>query len=125
MMAVYLIMFFELIERIVIDPYYIPATDDISGFYVTAILLNLLSAIPYTLYAILTHKILSRHNEHSERESHLRMGILSFLRAAAGSPEKEYIISSEVATMNMLHNEAGANETRRTPVLWALVIGFL
>lgn len=125
MITILLIKVFDLIERIAINPYDVTAIEEISAYYVTAILLNLLSAIPYTLYAILTHKILSRHNEHSERESHLRMGILSFLRAAAGSPEKEYIISSEVATMTMLHNEAGANETRRTALFWALVIGFL
>jgi len=83
------------------------------------------SMISYALFAVLAYKLLSRHNEHFEREAHLRMGILSFLRAAAGSPERESIVSSEIATMNMLHSEASSAEPRRSALLWALVIGFM
>lgn len=116
----------DIIQEIIANPYYTTPTDEILARLNLIILIDIVwSILSYALFAILAYKLMNRHNEHSERESHLRMGILSFLRAAAGSPEKEAIISTEIATMNMLHSEASSEEPRRMPVLWALVIGFL
>ncbi|MEM2838469.1 MAG: DUF4234 domain-containing protein [Thermoplasmata archaeon] len=116
----------DLVTRLIEDPSYIPTDEEIlqsMGWLVTVSLIW--SIISYALFAVLTYKLLNRHNEHFERESHLRMGIISFLRAAAGSPERESIVSSEIATMNMLQSESSSEEPRRSSVLWALVIGFM
>jgi len=120
------LQYFDILSQFLADPNYSPTQEELLQRFGPAIDVGVLwSIIAFALFAVLTYKLITRHNEHFEREAHLRMGILSFLRAAAGSPEMQAMISSEIATMNMLHSDASYREPRRNPILWALVIGLM
>lgn len=103
--------------------------DILFGLEGVAIMISLMvvSVIFYVLVGILAYKLVKRENEHYQRESQLRMGIISFLRAAAGSPEREAILASEIATMNSIHSQANMSERQREPILWmlAIILGFI
>ena len=104
---------------------YVPTSAQIFGAIGWTLVTSIIVAIiVVVLFAILTHMMVERLNNHYARETHLRMGIISFVRAAAGSPEKEAMIASEIATMNMIQSEASRDEQQHTSILWALLIVF-
>lgn len=76
----------------------------------------------FMLIAILVHELVRRQNEHFEREAQLRIGVMSFLRVSAGTTEREAAISIELATMNLLHNQAIFEERAHSAIGWAVVI---
>lgn len=91
-------------------------------FYIGIAVIVIGYTLAYIIYGILAYKLVSRHNEHLVRESHLRSGLIYFLRGVAGSPEKEATISTELATMNSIQSQANMGEKQRTPIAWGLVI---
>lgn len=93
--------------------------DAMLGGIVFSLITSLIAAI---LFAILTHRLVERQNEHYEREAHLMMGVMSFLRASAGSPQRETMIAEELAVINNLYNQAKIEEQNHSPILWAVVI---
>jgi len=78
------------------------------------------------IFGVLTHMLVERQNEHFQREAQLRMGVLSYLRASAGSPEREAAMAVEIATINSLHVQAMQEEQPHSAIGWALfmVLGF-
>lgn len=76
----------------------------------------------FALVAVLTYQLVERQDEHFQREAQLRMGILSFLRSAAGSPEREATIAIELATINTLHNQALYEERPHNATAWAILV---
>src|SRR5512136_11559 len=95
-MTIAFIQAFEFVMRFT-DPSYLPTVNEIFAALGLTIAASIIWTITtYILFAVLTYRLVDRQNEHFEREMHLRMGILSFLRAAAGSPEKEATISAEI-----------------------------
>lgn len=109
----------------VVDPFNILNTG--SAWIALVIVSFAISILFYVLIGILSYKLVKRQNEHCQREAQLRMGMISFLKAAAGSPEREATIASEIATMNTIHSQSNMSERQREPVLWALaiILGFL
>ena len=106
-----------------LDPNIVDPMDAIEPkFYFGYAIIVMGSTVAYIIFGILAHKLVNRQNEHYARESHLRTGIIYYLRAAAGSPEKEATIASELATMNSLQSQANMDEKQRTPIAWALII---
>ena len=106
-----------------LDPDVVDPMDVIEPeFYFGYAIIVMGSTLAYIIYGILAYKLVNRQNEHYMRESHLRTGIIYYLRAAAGSPEKEATIASELATMNSIQSQANMGEKQRTPIAWALII---
>jgi len=91
-------------------------------YYLTTAVPLVVGTIPSVILGILTYLLVKRQNEHYRRESQFRIGIISYLRALASSPEKEYSIASEIATLNTIHSQSNLSERQRSPLAWALVI---
>lgn len=106
------------VDQDVADPFDVIEPEFYFGFAIIIVG----STAAYIIFGILAYKLVNRQNEHYVRESHLRTGIIYYLRGAAGSPEKEATIASELATMNSLQSQANMGEKQRTPIAWALVI---
>ena len=95
---------------------------DIYGGMMGGMIVILLTLIAvFAILAMLTYMLVERQNEHFKREAQLRMGIMSYLRASAGSPEKEASMAVEIATMNSLHVQAMQAERPHSAIGWALV----
>lgn len=86
----------------------------------TIIVISVIVAL--VIFGMLTYMLIQRQNEHFQREAQLRMGILSYLRGSAGSPEREATIAAEIATINSLHVQAMQEERPHSSIGWALFI---
>jgi len=73
-------------------------------------------------FGLLTFNLVERQNQHFQREAQLRTGVVYYLRAAAGSAEKEATIAVEIATINSLHVQSMQDERPHSAIGWALAL---
>lgn len=102
-------------------------TPDILGDMLFGMMIIIITEIiALVIFGILAYMLVERQNEHFQREAQLRMGVLSYLRAAAGSPEREASMAVEIATINSLQVQAVQAERPHSAIGWALfvVLGF-
>lgn len=89
-------------------PYEVTVALTIVGAFVSIII-----AI-YPLYLLI-----KRRSAHFQRDATLRGGIIEYLKARAASQNVN--ISSEVATMNVVHSESLGEEREKSAVLWIIL----
>ena len=82
----------------------------------------LLSGMFYALAFVLAYMLVSRLNRHYARDRQLRSSILSFLKAAAYSPEIKQMIEFDLTEMNQIDDRINSTEKRRNPIIWALAV---
>jgi hypothetical protein len=74
-------------------------------------------AIVISVYPL--YLLIKRRSAHFRRDASLRSGIIEYLKARAVSQKVE--ISSEVATMNVVHSESLGEEREKSAVVWIVL----
>ena len=74
-------------------------------------------AIVIAVYPL--YLLIKRRSAHFRRDAMLRSGIIEYLKARAASQNLD--ISSEVATMNVVHSESLGEEREKSAVVWIVL----
>jgi len=78
---------------------------------------GLIIAIVISVYPL--YMLIKRRSAHFRRDATLRSGIVEYLKARAASQKVD--ISSEVATMNVVHSESLGEEREKSAVMWTIL----
>jgi len=112
--AVYAIATFPIYDSGYADP------SELEGMLTAMIVIIFPAEIVASLVlAVLAYQLVKRQNDHFARERELREGIVSMIRAAAGSAEREQLLARELGGMWFAHR---AQEEEHNPMLWGVVI---
>ena len=80
---------------------------------------NLLTIAFGVLFALLVFKMLSRMNEHMEREERLRRGVMTYLMASSRAASSESEMMKELVTASAYDGQALVYEKKMPPRKWA------
>ncbi len=97
-------------------------------FILLLIILPLLSI--HIILTYLTYSLILRRNRHFERDRLLREGIIQYFRSLArdSNPtlsKTKPFVGSQLATMQILHAEAGSQEGEQNTLLWTILMLFI
>jgi hypothetical protein len=87
------------------------------GVTVGLIILGVFVAIVISAYPL--YMLIKRRSAHFRRDAMLRGGIIEYLKARTASQKVD--ISSEVATMNVVHSESLGEEREKSAVMWTIL----
>jgi hypothetical protein len=76
------------------------------------------SILSELLYAYVVYKLVKRANEHYSREREVRFSMISIIRAAANTPERQRLVDGNLM---MMSTASGTAERHREPWFWAFV----
>lgn len=80
--------------------------------------------VGYAVYAAcmvyVFYHLIKRRNAHFRRDAALRGGIIQYLKERVGV-KKESLVTSEIATMNLVHSESLGEEREKSAVVWTIL----
>lgn len=111
------------IVRIMYFPYDYRDYDWLQAFYAGSYIVGL--PLFGVLFGAMVYKMIKRINLHTRREDALRAATMAYLRNAAGSPEKEQQIMTELLRMSAFDGQALTYEKKHKPAQWGWGITLL
>jgi len=84
---------------------------------VTIVVIGYIIVIVLIVYPL--YHLIKRRSAHFIRDAALREGTIGYLKAKVGKREGE--ISTEIATMNLIHSEAMGEEREKSAVMWTII----
>lgn len=78
-----------------------------------------ITIIPEIIVLYIYYMLVKRENDHYSREWELRTAIISLIKSAATTPEKQRLVDGDLMTMNILN---GTKERCRRPWFWVLMV---
>lgn len=96
---------------------------DVTGMMAVGYTVMMTGVLIYVgIFALLTHQLVARQNQHFVRDRSLRSAMLALAKAAAGPGPARYDFLQAIGVLESWVNAPHEVERERSPMLWAIVV---